>query len=206
MGQGYIGVSKNAEKRFAQHLKRPQNRHLKFVIKKYGWENLNKSILLYADKSYCLEIEKKLRPTDQIGWNLVAGGGHPPVLTGPQPKLRGRPSWNKGKKLSAETRAKLSAATKKQMSDPEHRLLLSKLKLGKPSPAKGRKHTPDTIEKMRQAKVGKPSKKKGTKMSPENYEKCLISARFQWECPHCKKVGMGKGAASRWHFDNCKGI
>ena len=23
-------------------------------------------------------------------------------------------------------------------------------------------------------------------------------------CPHCKKIGKGRGVMNRWHFDNCK--
>ena len=95
--QGYVGVSVDAEKRFNQHLKRTQNAHLKNAIAKYGWDNLTKEVVLIADNKYCLEIEQKLRPTKEIGWNLVNGGGKPPVNR-----------WNKGKKLSVKHCANLS--------------------------------------------------------------------------------------------------
>jgi hypothetical protein len=26
----------------------------------------------------------------------------------------------------------------------------------------------------------------------------------EWQCPHCDKIGQGRGNASRYHFDNCK--
>ena len=52
MSQGYIGVSKNAEARFTQHFKRTQNRHFKFAIEKYGWDNLVKTQILIADEDY----------------------------------------------------------------------------------------------------------------------------------------------------------
>lgn len=202
--QGYVGVSMNAEKRFDQHLKRTQNRHLSFAIKKYGWDNLVKSVMLISTKEYCLDIERKLRPEDKIGWNLTAGGGHPPVISGPQPDRCGRPAWNKGKTYSAETRAKIRAAVLLQMQDPEHRAMLSRIKKGKPSNAIGHKHSEETIAKMRAVKLGIPSKKKGTKLSPEARENVVLAARVVWTCPHCAKTGMGKGAANRWHFDACK--
>jgi hypothetical protein len=204
MSQGYVGVSMNAEKRFNQHLKRTQNRHLGFAIKKHGWENLVKSVLLISTKEYCLDIERKLRPADKIGWNLTAGGGHPPSISGPNLQLRGRPPWNKGKTYSAETRAKIRAAVLLKMQDPEHRALLSRIKKGKPSGGKGRKHSDEAIAKMRASKIGVPSKKKGTKLTPEAYEKVVLAARVLWTCPYCSKVGMSKGAANRWHFDACK--
>jgi len=79
--QGYVGVSKNTEVRWKQHLKYG-NKHLKNAVKKYGWENLVKEIVLISDNKYCLEIESKLRPTDHIGWNIVVGGGVPPNMRG----------------------------------------------------------------------------------------------------------------------------
>jgi hypothetical protein len=96
--QGYVGVSMDAKKRFGQHYKRTQNRHLKFAIQKYGWDNLVKQQILVADEAYCLDIEQKLRPTNAIGWNCAIGGGMPPN--------------SKGKKfgpVSEKTRAKMSA-------------------------------------------------------------------------------------------------
>jgi group I intron endonuclease len=202
---GYVGVSKNAPKRFLQHrLGKSSSKHIHHAIKKYGEENIVFEVVLIADKEYCLNIEKQLRPADKIGWNIVTGGGCPPVLRGERLALKGRLPWNKGKKMSLETRAKVSAAAKKQMSDPEHRSLLSRLKLGKPSPAKGRKCTPETIEKIRASKIGKPTKKKGTKLSGAALLNTIAAAQTKWVCPHCKKEGMSKGAANRWHFDSCK--
>jgi hypothetical protein len=206
MSQGYIGVSKDADARFTQHFKQTQNRHLKFAIDKYGWDNLIKTKILVADNDYCLDIEHKLRPTNDIGWNCVAGGGKPPSSLGKRFK-RKTPSWNKGKKMSLETRAKVSEAAKRQMQKPGMKELLSSLKTGKVSPMTGKKHTPESIEKMRAAKIGKPSGKFGYKNSPEqmvNIDK-LIKAN-PWTCPHCQKTGFGVGAKNRWHFDNCKTI
>lgn len=204
MSQGYVGVSINAEKRFEQHLKRTQNKHLGFAIKKYGWDNLVKSVLLISDKEYCLDFEKKLRPSDKIGWNLIAGGGCPPVLRGHRENLRGRTAWNKGKKMSPETVEKVRAAVKLQMQDPAHREKLSVIKRGKPSPMAGKKHTAETIEKMRQAKIGNVSKKLGTHLSGVALENVQRASKIEWTCPHCHKIGMGRGAANRWHFDKCK--
>lgn len=202
--QGYIGVSKNAEKRFNQHLKSSGNKRLKFAIQKYGWDNLIKSIVLIAEKDYCLDIEKKLRPLNQIGWNIVSGGGNPPLMIGPQPKLRGRPAWNKGKQLSCETKEKISIAAKKQWQDPDMRAMLSDLKKGKPSPSLGKKRSQETIEKIRAAKIGRPSRKKGKKLTGTALENTIAASMVQWLCPHCLKQGMNIGAGNRWHFDNCK--
>ncbi len=204
MSQGYIGVSKNAEARFTQHFKRTQNRHLKFAIEKYGWDNLVKTQILIADQEYCLDIERKLRPVGGIGWNCVAGGGKPPLAVGNKFKL-GIPAWNKGLKMSDKTRAKVSAAAKEQMQRAGMKELLSSLKKGKPCPMKGKKHSPESIEKMRLSKIGKPSGKAGHKLSPEQLAGVVEKIRSNpWICPHCQKTGFAKGAGNRWHFDNCK--
>ena len=76
---------------------------MKNAAKKYGWENLVKQVVLIADTDYCLDIEKKLRPVDFIGWNATAGGGMPPK---PQKGM------GKGHFVSAETRKKLSESAK----------------------------------------------------------------------------------------------
>ena len=204
MTQGYVGVSKNAEARFGQHFKRTQNRHLKFAINKYGWDNLIKTQILIAEEDYCLDIEHKLRPADGIGWNCVTGGGKPPLAIGNKFKL-GIPAWNKGLKMSAETRAKVSKAAKEQMQKPGMRELLSNAKKGKAGPNKGRKFTAEHIENMSKARLGKASKKRGIPISAEQKEKLKATlAANPWTCPHCGKIGLSKGTGTRWHFDNCK--
>lgn len=80
---GYIGVSKNATRRFEQHYKYAKynmhpNTHLAYAIKKYGWDNLVKKVIIEADDDYCYDMEKKLRPSSSIGWNIQSGGDKPP--------------------------------------------------------------------------------------------------------------------------------
>ena len=77
--QGYIGVSKNTKARFQRHSKYSDNQHLKSAIKKYGWGNLIKQIVLIGEEKYCYELETKIRPTRQIGWNIAEGGAKPPT-------------------------------------------------------------------------------------------------------------------------------
>lgn len=101
--QGYIGISNNVERRMINHFNQPSNTHLQNAINKHGWDNLIKEVVLLADKDYCLDIEKKLRPADFIGWNATAGGGMPP---------KPYKGMGKGNKLSQETKDKISAKRK----------------------------------------------------------------------------------------------
>lgn len=202
--QGYIGVSKFVEKRWKQHCKRTQNRHLKFAIDKYGWDNLIKEVVLVSSKAYCLMIELKLRAKDAVGWNIVKGGGMPPDVTG-NTFAKGRPSWNKGLTHSEEARKKISDSVKLQMQNPARKEINRQLLLGKPSLMLGRTHTQETIAKMSAIKLGKLSKKKGIKLSDEQIQKMKqVAINESWVCPHCNTQGKSKGAGNRWHFDNCK--
>jgi len=202
--QGYIGVSARFERRMWEHLHLKGNRHLNFAINKYGWDNLVKEQILIAERDYCLEIEKKLRPNSDIGWNCILGGGNPPSAVGNKFKL-GISPWNKGKSWSDESKQKISIGIAKLWQDPEHKKRMSDIHKARPSTRKGIKHTPESIERMRLVKLGKESGMKGKRHSPESIEK--IKAKHlagQWTCPHCSKHGLSKGAGTRWHFDNCK--
>jgi len=85
MLDGYVGVSKNAQKRWlyghswAHRKGRHDNPKMANAISKYGWNNLIKTVLVVAEENYCYDLERKLRPSGNIGWNLVTGGGKPPV-------------------------------------------------------------------------------------------------------------------------------
>ena len=75
--QGYIGIAMNFEQRMFAHkscAKTGKNQSLYNAIRKYGWDNLIKEIIVIADKQYCLDVEKKLRPSERIGWNISIGG------------------------------------------------------------------------------------------------------------------------------------
>lgn len=118
MTQGYVGVSARFNRRMKEHGWSKQNPHLQRAIQKHGWDNLVKTQILIANEDYCLDIERKLRPSEKIGWNLVAGGGKPPVLFGNTSRI-GKPGPNRGKKFSEQhienmRQARLGKPSKKQ--------------------------------------------------------------------------------------------
>ena len=137
--EGYVGVSKNSNKRWLYghkwaHTKgRHDNPRLSNAIAKHGWDSLIKTVVVVADEAYCYELENKLRPTSDIGWNLALGGCKPPIS-----KFRGsdyisplkgvpRPTpWLVGKVGHAPSHEACVAGGKK---------------------AKGRKQTPEQVAK-----------------------------------------------------------
>lgn len=202
--QGYIGVTSSFDKRMKTHQKQNKNRHFSNAIKKYGWSNLIKEQILIADEDYCLNVESQLRPNNNIGWNLAKGGGKPPLAIGNTYKL-GIPSWNKGVSPSDDTKVKISKSVSKLWEDPFYWQRMSNAAKRRPSPMKGKKHTLDTIERVRNAKIGVPSPKKGVPLTEEQKNAMINRVRQElWTCPHCKVSGMNFGAGNRWHFDNCK--
>ena len=119
LSQGYIGVTNNVERRWARHNRHTENEHLKNVIKKYGWENIVKEILVISSEEYCYYLENVLRPNSNTGWNICSGGGKPPISKprGPNYKspLKGvskQTPWMVGRKLTKEQCAAISERRK----------------------------------------------------------------------------------------------
>ena len=203
--QGYVGISKRFERRIWEHLKLTQNKYLKNAINKYGWDNLVKEKVLIGKEGYCLEIEAKLRPEDKIGWNLVKGGNKPPISKGNF--VKGMVAWNKGLKMSDETKEKVRQAAKEQWQKKGMYEILSNVKKGKPSARLGKTNSAEHRLKISIANTGRPSSKKGIPMNEETRLKLTQTMQSQkWTCPHCNISGHSTGAGNRWHFNNCKGV
>lgn len=96
LNTGYIGITKNPELRFSQHIwqRKDSNAHLRNAINKYGKDVFFRVLVCNLEKDAAELIEEMLRPNKNIGWNIAKGGGVPP-----------NPS---GKKRSAEYRANIS--------------------------------------------------------------------------------------------------
>jgi hypothetical protein len=163
--EGYIGISSRLKDRWNRHKQKTQNKHLKNAIVKYGWDALIKKVILIAKNDYCLEIENKLRPHKNIGWNIEVGGGKPPAQVNSGGFKKGMTPWNKGIPMSEESKAKVSAA---KIGQPIKR------NKSKSTPAwnKGLK-TPDEVKiKQRNAKLGKKlSQETRDKMSKTHLKK-----------------------------------
>jgi group I intron endonuclease len=126
--EGYVGIAMNFEQRMFAHkscAKIGKEQTLYKAIRKYGWDNLVKEIILISNENYCLEIEKKLRPTPRIGWNIAIGG-------------EASGSHLKGIKQSEQ-----------------HLANRRKALVGRVSGMKGKTHSEDAKEKTRQANLGK---------------------------------------------------
>ena len=205
MSEGYVGITRNFKDRMRFHKMLKCNVYLANAIKKYGWDNLIKEVILVSDKDYCIDIETKLRSQDSVGWNLVKGGGLPPINRWNKGTKGVVKAWNKGISPSDETKKKISEAIKIVMQNPARLEINRTARLGKPSPRKGIKVSKETLLKMSLSRKGIPSPKKGVKYTQEQRNNLIQKMRTTyWICPHCNKAGYSIGARNRWHFDNCK--
>ena len=199
--QGYVGITRKLKQRFYRHKKFTQNAHLKNAITHYGWDNLVKEVILIADEAYCLMIESQLRALKNIGWNIVEGGGKPPLATGNKYRLGAAP-WNKGlgkPKVKKEPKPKI-AWNKGLITPDEVKAKQSMAKIGKPSNRLGKKNSPEHIAK---AIANRPPH-----VLSEAGRQAIIKAHLgkKYEkvtCPHCGKIG-GITGMKCWHFNNCK--
>jgi len=203
--QGYIGVSNNTKVRWNEHSKRPSNLHIQRAIAKYGWDILVKEVVLVADKDYCLDIETKLRPENQIGWNVVLGGGSPPHINiwnkgrkMPQDELdsrkakgfgfnKGHKTWNAGLAYTEEMKSKIYD--------------IGSYTRGMTAHNKGKPIHPNLLAASRKAQLGR------IQSDEERHKKSLANKGRVFEkviCPNCQKEG-GITSMKRWHFDNCTG-
>lgn len=145
----YIGItSQKPEKRWENGNGYKRNILFFKAIKKYGWDAFKHEILAEGlDKTAAEEMEirliKELKANNpKYGYNIENGG-------------------NTLGTHSAETLKKMSEA---QKGEKNHMY-------GKPSPMRGKKASPETIEKNRQSHLGKQSWNKGIKMSEEQKSK-----------------------------------
>jgi group I intron endonuclease len=129
MTQGYIGIAENFEQRMFAHkscAKTGKEATLYKAIRKHGWDNLTKEVLVIADQGYCKDLEQKMRPKARVGWNIAVGGD-------------GGGSHLKGVKQSEQ-----------------HLANRRKALIGRVSGFKGKVHTESARSKCRLINLGKP--------------------------------------------------
>lgn len=79
--EGYVGITKNLNKRFSEHrrsARKGSNHIVHKAIRKYGWAKLQAFAISVSSLDSCKEQEAMLRPYSNIGWNICAGGIKPP--------------------------------------------------------------------------------------------------------------------------------
>jgi group I intron endonuclease len=177
--EGYIGfTSKTVEVRFRDHLSTANDRSRQHypvyrAILKYK-DSVVVSTLVEGSPEYCLDIERRLRPSESIGWNITVGGSRGSLglksseETKAKLKLRsGENGGFYGKRHSEESKAKMAERKRGKVASQETREKLSKAMKGVPlnlSEEQRRKrrervrnfrHSSESKLKMAEAQLGK---------------------------------------------------
>jgi hypothetical protein len=172
--EGYIGVSIQPLKRFYQHKKQYyMNPHLAHVFKKHN--DIMQSILLVGPEDYCYEIEAKMRPCENIAWNIAMGGNRP---------IHNVPH-------SLEAKAKMSLAKVEAYK-------------GVNNPFYGKKHSEATKQRISQFRIGKPTNKgiprteeEKRKISVANTKDNYISWKLNSRCSSDEERRLRKLATQK---------
>ena len=201
--EGYIGfTSLSPQVRFCAHKRvarygQRKNSPVYNAIRKHG-EKLIYKVLVIGEKEYCLDLERKLRPKNFIGWNMGIGGDAPAFGVKPsdenREKMRQRMT---GKKLSQESIEKIrqkSMGHKRNVGRANSEAAKEKIR----QKALGRTHSEETRKLLRDQRIGVP-------LPRELREKMKASKSQIVECPHCGKIGK-HGGMKKHHFDHCKKV
>jgi group I intron endonuclease len=175
----YIGITENLNHRLKVHFGcYNKNTLLSRAIKKYGRDSFQVTIIDMTDfweEGLEKEIEYiKLYKSynSKFGYNMTMGGEGIPGLKhtdetkkkmseshmgkglGEDNPMYGKPSWNKGKKMSPESRKKLSESCKGRVLSEETKKKISGKLKGSNNSFYGKTHTEETKKRLRELKLG----------------------------------------------------
>ena len=91
--------------------------------------------------------------------------------------MRGKPTWNKGKHHSADTRRKMSESLRGKHPSAETRLKMSESKKGEKNPLFGKHHSAETRQKMSESLSGENNPFFGKHLSAETRKKISESRK-----------------------------
>ncbi len=154
--KSYIGLSKNIERRFKEHIKdcKFKKYAISNAIEKYGKDNFTFEIVEECSLEKLEKRERywinKLKTQSPNGYNLTNGGEKSKIYSKEsREKMSNSQNWQKGKnnpfygkKHSEETKKIIGEKAKKRFENPEYRKKLSDSHKGLPAWNKGIDHIP----------------------------------------------------------------
>lgn len=194
----YIGFTENWPQRINGHnydrrYGNADNKAFYNAIKKHGWDNFAwEAIYQSHDEEHTLKVMEPYFITEYRSWvgfkdcngyNVTMGGEGATGYKRTPELIESHRKQMTGRKQTEEHIAKRVATFKKTMNGTGTRY----------GP-----HSPESIEKMKQAQLGIPKSdahKQAMRLRPQD------TARLT--CPHCSKEGPYKNMM-HWHMDRCK--
>lgn len=166
-GKSYIGITTNLKRRMKAHVKMAETMTgymLHNAIRKYGWDNIQKTILMETDDidllktAEIIEIVSRQTHLSQFGYNLTMGGdgmlGH---KHSPETRIKLRDS-HLGKTHTEASKRRMSDSHRGRQNTVTHNQNISKAIMGHPSYKKSGTHcSSDTKDKIRAKLKGRPT-------------------------------------------------
>ena len=165
-GYNYIGSAKNLSNRWGNHRRDlirgiHTNKHLQNAWKLYGQNNFRFVVIEECEVHNLLEREQFFIDTVKPEYNICAIAGNSTGIKHTDAARRNMSiahknqiSWNKGKKLSEETKAKMSIAHKGKPPSLATRQAVSLANRGKIAWNRGKKTPENTRKKLSISLVG----------------------------------------------------
>ena len=206
-GKIYIGITKNVSKRWQQHARaanRGSKNTIHAAIRKYGFDNFKKEILITSTFSYVKEMEVKAVAAFNCitphGYNLTKGGDG---IVGFKHSDETKISIAKaliGHTVSDKTKESLSKSLKgKKIHTDDSKRKISKFQFR-------RQKSREMREKLSNSTKGKRAAHVTDEFLKTIQAKAAAAVRGQDQvkvtCIHCRKTG-GIAPMTRWHFSGC---
>lgn len=192
--KAYIGKFKGIIKqRVMQHLngKSPECKAIHRAVKKYGkenftWDVLHENVIPELLPLYEIEAIKIHKTKAPHGYNLTDGGEG--SLNPTKETIEKRRQKMIGKKVSKETRQKISRSHFGIRPNAETRAKQSAAKKGKPSHMKGKTHSKKTRKKISIAHAGKTIPTETRQKISATMSKIRTSPHFQSFCDYFQSL------------------
>ena len=157
-GKKYVGVTgRNPESRWKEGRGYWYNKHFYSAILKHGWNNFTHEVFEVdsAEEMYRKEVEliSFYHSNDpEFGYNNSSGGEYSRLGCKHSEEtrerisetLKGRPTWNKGKKMSEEYCKTMSESQKRKWSNSEYREKMSRAHKGTALSVEHKRHIAET--------------------------------------------------------------
>ena len=171
------------------------SRYARDAIKEVGVENVKKKILMTFDNADdCIAFETKLlERVDAMNNEMFLNKSNGTFKFFP-------------KKLSEETKERMSIAKKGKKFTEEHKSNLRRNHKG----MTGRKFSADHLKKLSEVNSGSNNPFFNSTHTEESKRKISDASKKMWSklplitCPHCDVTSKNRGSLNRWHFGNCK--
>lgn len=216
-GKAYLGITNYMpEQRWNKHAASSRSNSslaIHRAIRKYGWDNFKKEVLVEGSFAYVKELEIKaialFNTFTPFGYNLTKGGDgvlgtnyflgrkhSPETIAKMKLVQQGHAGSMNGKHHTEEAKEKIAVAQRGEKAHWFGKTLAEETKQKMAFVKKGKLHTIASKELL--------STKRKVQWTDPAYRAKNIAGQQNkvYTCPHCSIAGGG--GMLRWHFDHCK--